>query len=141
MRDETKESWLIEGYASLFGQADSSGDRVRAGAFAQSLTRWPNVPMLIQHRDGARAGHWVRIVEDGRGLFVRGMVDSPGALHLIERGLDGLSIGFRPRMQAERTGGGRELIALDLFEISLVHAPMLEGARFSVLGRTMKRAA
>ena len=141
MRDEAKDSWLIEGYASLFGRADSSGDRVRAGAFSQSLARRPGVPMLIQHRDGARAGRWVRIVEDGRGLFVRGMVDSPGARHLIDRGLSGLSIGFRPRMQSERAGGGRDLIIIDLFEISLVHEPMLDGARFSVLGRTIKRAA
>ena len=61
---------LIEGYASIFGMADMTGDVVRAGAFARSLRR-SSVPMLLQHRNGAVAGRWVRMVEDGRGLFVR----------------------------------------------------------------------
>jgi DNA repair ATPase RecN len=33
------ESLVIEGYASLFGVEDLAGDRVRAGAFAQTLRR------------------------------------------------------------------------------------------------------
>jgi len=132
---------LIEGYASLFGQVDSGGDVVRAGAFARSLRRTDGVAMLMQHRDGARAGRWTRIREDGRGLFVRGLVEAPGALALVAQGLSGLSIGFRPSMWRPRTGGGRELIEVDLVEISLVRAPMLSAARFSVQGRSLVQAA
>ena len=62
---------LIEGYASLFGVEDLSGDVVRAGAFARSLARGDGVPMLLQHRGGQVAGVWTRIREDGRGLFLR----------------------------------------------------------------------
>lgn len=132
---------LIEGYASLFGVADDGGDIVRAGAFARSLKRAGGVMMLMQHRDGASAGRWTRMAEDGRGLFVRGLVEAPGALALVARGLSGLSIGFRPGLWRPRPGGGRELIEVELVEVSLVHAPMLKGARFSVQGRSLLQAA
>jgi hypothetical protein len=132
---------LIEGYASLFGVADDGGDIVRAGAFTRSLRRAGGVAMLMQHRDGARAGRWTRMIEDGRGLFVRGLVEAPGALALVARGMDGLSIGFRPSMWRLRVSGGRELIEVDLVEVSLVQAPMLSGARFSVQGRSLVEAA
>ncbi|MCA8900280.1 MAG: HK97 family phage prohead protease [Hyphomonas sp.] len=125
---------LIEGYASLFGIPDLSGDVVRAGAFARSLRSGAALPMLIQHRQGALAGRWVRMAEDGRGLFVRGLIEKASARALVERGLDGLSIGFRPRLWKPRAGGGRELIELDLIEISLVAAPMQTLARFGVVG-------
>lgn len=132
---------LIEGYASLFGVADDGGDIVRAGAFARSLRRAGGVAMLMQHRDGASAGRWTRMMEDGRGLYVRGLVEAPGALALVARGMDGLSIGFHPSMWRPRTGGGRELIEVDLVEVSLVQAPMLKAARFSVQGRSLVQAA
>lgn len=121
---------LIEGYAALFGAEDLVGDAVRAGAFARSLRRG-GVPMLVHHRSGAIAGRWVRLIEDGRGLFVRGLVESKTACALIAGGLDGLSIGFRPRLYRPRIGAGRELIEIDLVEISLVAEPMQPAARFT----------
>lgn len=123
---------VIEGYASLFGVEDRSGDVVRAGAFAASL-RHTNVPMLLQHQAGAIAGRWTRIAEDGRGLFVRGVVDLPAAEGLIRDGLNGLSIGFRPRVWSPRPEGGRRLAKVDLVEISLVATPMLDRARFQAI--------
>lgn len=105
------EPLLIEGYASLFGLADAAGDV--GGAFARSLTRPGGVAMLLQHRDGARAGRWTRVCENGRGLFVRGLVEAPGALALVAQGLDGLSIGFRPRLWSPIGEAGRELREID----------------------------
>ena len=81
------------------------------------------------------------MIEDGRGLYVRGLVEAPGALALLARGMDGLSIGFRPSLWRPRVSGGRELIEVDLVEVSLVQAPMLSGARFSVQGRSLVEAA
>lgn len=126
------EALLIEGYASLFGVEDRVGDKVRAGAFAAALRQRP-VPMLLQHKAGALAGHWVRMVEDGRGLFVRGLVDRPTAKSMVRGGLNGLSIGFQPQVWTERPGGGRVLVKIDLMEVSLVTEPMLEPARFQVI--------
>ncbi|MEM9178948.1 MAG: HK97 family phage prohead protease [Pseudomonadota bacterium] len=124
---------LIEGYASVFGVEDRVGDIVRAGAFAQSLQSGA-VPMLLQHRTGAMAGRWVRLIEDGRGLFVRGLVENTAALALIQRGLSGLSIGFRPLVWTQRPDGGRTLRKLALIEVSLVSEPMLDAARFVPIG-------
>ena len=129
---------LIEGLASVFLETDQSGDRVRPGAFAESLKRSRSFPMLWRHRPGAIAGVWTRFCETGRGLEVRGMVDTAkpyGRLadQEISRGLNGLSIGFRPQRWRFRPDGGRDLIELDLVEVSLVRDPMANGARFRVI--------
>jgi uncharacterized protein len=132
---------LIEGYASLFGRADDVGDVVRAGAFSRSLRGQGTVPMLLQHAQGAIAGRWLRLHEDGYGLFVRGLISMPSAKNLAARGLNGLSIGFRPRLWKPNVSDGRELIDIDLVEVSLVASPCQARARFSVLGREHKQAA
>jgi HK97 family phage prohead protease len=138
---------LIEGYASLFGTPDLAGDVVRAGAFAASLRRGGPAPMLLQHVGGRIAGRWTKIVEDGKGLFVRGLVttDTPSgraAFALIEtEGLNGLSIGFLARDWSPRAGGGRDLKVIELREISLVATPMAPQARFATLTRPQVRLA
>lgn len=124
---------LIEGYAALFGVEDQSGDIVRAGAFSRTLRRRDLPPMLLQHRSGAIAGRWVRLIEDGRGLYVRGLIENDAAHALAKSGLDGLSIGFRPMLWHKRAGGGRELTDIELIEVSLVSEPMQRIARFQVL--------
>ena len=130
---------LIEGYASMFGVEDLAGDVVRAGVFARSLARSDMPPMLLQHLGGRVAGSWTRLREDGRGLFVRGLVSDATlagrtALKLIaEEGLSGLSIGFIARDWSPRVGRGRELREIELREVSLVSAPMLPAARFAAL--------
>lgn len=132
---------LIEGYASLFGIPDQSGDVVRAGAFAHTLRSGAALPMLLQHRQGALAGRWTRMAEDGRGLFVRGLIEKPTVERLVREGLNGLSIGFRPRLWKPLPGGGRELIEVDLVEVSLVQAPMQARARFKVMETVAAHAA
>jgi HK97 family phage prohead protease len=131
---------VIEGYASLFGVEDLAGDVVRAGAFSRTLARGGQVGMLLSHVGGRTAGRWTMMREDGRGLFVRGMVTDEtaagaAALKLIgERTLSGLSIGFIARDWSPRVARGRELREIELREISLVTAPMLPGARFVTAG-------
>ena len=100
---------LIEGYASLFGVEDLSGDVVRAGAFS-SAGRYRALPMLLQHRPGAEIGRWVRLQEDARGLFVRGLINEKSAACLVRNGLNGLSIGFRPLVWTVRPSGGAPAI-------------------------------
>ncbi len=140
-------SLVIEGYASLFGVEDLAGDVVRAGAFARSLSRGDRtIGMLLQHAGGRTAGRWITMREDGRGLFVRGMVTAEtaagtAALVMIGEGeLSGLSIGFVARNWSPR-GRGRDLKEIELREVSLVTSPMLPGARFAAAGRAGVRAA
>lgn len=137
---------VFEGYASLFGKRDQQGDVVMAGAFAQSLrTKGPEqVRMLFQHNPSEPVGTWIDVVERPRGLWVRGRLNlkvQRGAelLALLESGgLDGLSIGFKTiRARNDRATGTRQLLNIDLWEISLVTFPMLDGARVS----TVKSAA
>lgn len=131
-RFRPQDALLIEGYASLFGVADRSGDIVRAGAFAGALAA-ASVPMLLQHAAKTVIGHWVRLVEDGRGLFVRGLVEADIGKAAVSQGMTGLSIGFRPLIWTARPSGGRMLIKIDLVEISLVQDPMLPAARFDLM--------
>ena len=143
------ETLVIEGYASLFGVEDLAGDVVRAGAFARTLRRRGEVRMLLSHAGGKLAGRWATLREDGRGLFVRGLVTDAmsagrAALKLIGDGtMDGLSIGFLARDWSPRVRRGRDLKEIELREISLVTSPMLSGARFAAAGdgRSMKRVA
>lgn len=136
----------FSGYASLFDAVDLGRDRVRPGAFAASLARRGagGIRMLWQHDPGEPIGVWLDLREDGRGLFVTGRLE-PGvarsreALALLRQGaIDGLSIGFRTARSRREPGSAiRDLLEIDLWEISLVTFPMLPGAR---VGR-VKRAA
>lgn len=105
------------GYAAVFDRADQSGDVIRAGAFASAPGR---VPLLWEH--GGAAGSVERIEEDGRGLRVVG-----SAAREIGPGM-GLSIGYRVRA-ARDLPRGRELLDLELIEVSLVRFPMQPLAR------------
>jgi hypothetical protein len=131
----TDHAWPIEGYAALFGLADREGDVVRAGAFRDSLAAKRDLPMLVRHDPRLVAGVWRIAEEDARGLFVAGEIRRDAvaghlAMRLVQRGVDGLSIGFRTRAARPLTHG-RELIAVDLIEISIVPTPMAPRARFA----------
>ena len=116
------------GYASVFDRVDLGGGVVRVGAFAASLRARRAGPLLWQHRPGAVVGTIEALAEDARGLRVVARVTHPTAAKLVERGaLTGLSFGYRVR--AARGEGPRELLALDLAEVSLVAAPMQPLAR------------
>lgn len=130
----------IVGHASLWGVADLNGDVVAKGAFADSLARTgaAGVRMLHQHEERAVVGVWDEMVEDERGLFVRGRIfdwsaEARFAQALSRAGaLDGLSIGFRTA-KARRDGRLRVQSRVELWEVSLVTFPMLLGARFRVV--------
>ena len=128
---------VFEGYASLFGALDLGGDMVMPGAFADGLRRLgASVKMLWQHDPGQPLGVWTNIIEDSRGLKVRGKLNlnvarAREALALMRDGaIDGLSIGYRTRRAVKDPQSGvRRLYALDLIEISIVTFPMLPQAR------------
>ena len=128
---------VFSGYASLFGVADLSGDVVAPGAFRVSLQRRgaAGVRMLWQHDPAEPIGRWLSIEEDGKGLRVVGELNREVARArelsaLIREGaLDGLSIGFRADRATRGARGGRRLVSVDLWEISLVTFPMLPQAR------------
>ena len=52
------------GYAAVFDRPDRGGDVVRKGAFAESLKRASEVPLLWQHKAGAVVGRIEHLSED-----------------------------------------------------------------------------
>jgi len=117
------------GYAAVFDRPDNGGDVVKKGAFAASLKRAGEVPLLWQHKAGAVIGRIEHLSEDKRGLRVIAAVDDERAARLLGRGtVDGLSFGYRVR-EAKSVGRVRELVGLDLVEVSLVANPMQPKAR------------
>ena len=117
------------GYAAVFDRPDKGGDIIRKGAFARALKRAGEVPLLWQHKVGAVVGRIEHLSEDARGLRVIATVGDARASRLVESGrLHGLSFGYRVR-EAKSAGPHRELIELDLVEVSLVANPMQPKAR------------
>lgn len=124
----------LEGLASVFGTADRGGDVVHKGAFAKAA--FP-LPMLASHDPADVIGVWEEGRETAEGLAVKGRLTltvqrAREVLDLIRaKALTGLSIGYVPTRKAARKGGGRDLLAVDLCEISVVAVPMHPGARIT----------
>ena len=117
------------GYAAVFDRPDKGGDIIRKGAFARALERVGEVPLLWQHKAGAVIGRVEHLSEDARGLRVIASVGDPRTSRLLGGGkVDGLSFGYRVR-EAKSAGRLRELVELDLVEVSVVASPMQPKAR------------
>lgn len=125
------------GYAALFDIADAGRDTIRRGAFAKTLAgRSTPLPLYWQHRPDQPIGVIDHVSEDARGLRVIARIDRPdsrAALLLSQRAVSGLSFGFRART-ARKSEQGRELLEIELFEISLVTHPLQHGARVHLVG-------
>ena len=127
------------GYAAIFDRPDRGGDVVRTGAFARALKRGSKaVPLLWQHEPGRPVGTIEYLREDRRGLRVIGRLSDSAAGReaaalLGEGAVSGLSFGYRVREAQGETP--RELIDLDLVEVSLVTLPMQPKARVHALER------
>jgi uncharacterized protein len=132
----------IEGYASVFGVCDDYDDVIAAGAYAASLAAHKaagTMPaMLWQHDATAPIGVWTEMVEDAKGLRIKGKlaldtVKGAEAYALLKMGaLNGLSIGFVAKQWAyDRDTDVRTLTEVDLWEVSLVTFPANEKARIT----------
>jgi HK97 family phage prohead protease len=140
----------VEGYASLFGEVDSARDMVMPGAFAHTLKQrgLRKIPMLFQHDPSEPIGVWLDLQEDFRGLRARGRLIPDVArarelLSLMRAGaIDGLSIGYRTqRAQIDPKSRVRRLYQVDLWEISVVTFPLLNGARVSAVKETAPKVS
>jgi hypothetical protein len=131
----------FEGYASVFNNVDSHRDRVHPGAFKTSIkAREKPVQLLWQHQWQSPIGTITSLFEDAHGLYVKGtllldVAQAKEAYSLMKAGVvRGLSIGYsvkRSRRNADT--GVRELLDLNLWEISLVTQPANEAAQVTVV--------
>ena len=136
----TGDDGTVEGYGSVFGVRDNYDDVIAKGAFMDSLKSHKaagTMPaMLWQHDADKPIGVWTEMVEDEKGLRIKGQlametVKGKEAHALLKMGaLNGLSIGFMSKEWAyDRETEVRTLTAIDLWEVSLVTFPANEKAR------------
>lgn len=136
----TGDDGVIEGYGSVFNSVDAYDDTIAAGAFTASLKAHKaagTMPaMLWQHDADDPIGIWTEMVEDAKGLRVKGQLcleTSCGkeAHALLKMGaITGLSIGFISKQWTyDRETDIRTITELDLWEVSLVTFPANEAAR------------
>lgn len=136
-----REDGTFEGYASVFNNVDSQRDRVHPGAFKASIkTRDKPVQLLWQHQWDKPIGVITALFEDARGLFVKGkllmdVAQAREAYSLLKAGVvRGLSIGYSVKRSRRNPDSGiRELLDLNLWEISLVTLPANEAAQVTVV--------
>src|SRR3546814_12489132 len=118
------------GCGSYLDRVGRGGDVVRAGAFAGVAA---GGPLLWQQRPGEVMGTVVKVEEDARGLRVIGRISGRTAAGreagraLREKAVDGLSFGYRVR--EARGVSPRELLDLEVVEVSVVTHPMQDLAR------------
>ncbi|CAN5193446.1 hypothetical protein BH09PSE3_BH09PSE3_00930 [soil metagenome] len=120
------------GYVAVFDREDRGGDEIRKGAFAGELSK--PVPLLWQHDANCPIGEVEMLAEDDRGLRVIGRVaDDAGVV-----AGSGLSFGYRVRTAraTEDDGTKRELMALELIEVSVVRYPTQPLARVHAIDFT-----
>lgn len=132
----------VEGYGSVFGVRDTYDDVIQPGAFATSLgahrAAGTMPAMLWQHDPEEPIGVWTDMVEDEKGLRVKGRLvldaERGRAAHaLLKAGaLNGLSIGFMAKQWAyDRDTDVRTLTEIDLWEVSMVTFPAQARARIT----------
>ena len=124
----------LEGYAARFGVEARIGafrETITPGAFRASLAARADILALVDHDDAkllARtASGTLRLEEDAAGLsFDLDLPDTTlgrDVLELARRGdLGGMSFGFRVQDEAWPAADRRELRAVNLIEVSVVHA-------------------
>lgn len=133
------------GYASIFDVIDSQRDRVKHGAFRRSLaSREIPVKLLWQHQWEQPIGVIEAIFEDDRGLYVQGrllmdVAKAREAHALLKAGaLRGMSIGYQVKQsRRDADTGVRELLEVELWEVSIVTLPANAQANVTVVKSRM----
>lgn len=136
----TAKGKTLSGYAAVFNSEANLGDfqeLIRPGAFAKSLATGSNIRALYHHQGnallGTTKGGTLKLREDAHGLaFELALPDTSHGRDLailVDRGdVSGCSFGFRVAPGGERwehRGAQlvRELLAVDLEEVTLTHDP------------------
>lgn len=157
---------VFEGYGAVFGNVDSHGDVILPGAFKDSLADYKSrgaMPGLYAEHsiyvtggDLLPAGAWLDMVEDDRGLKVKGKVSALDTDYgkrlrglMVDGAMTGLSIAYRVPQGGSRLGKKagepkRTLKTLDLKSVDIVSDPSNNAARIqeikAAFGRHLKAA-
>lgn len=130
----------FEGYASAFDIEDHGGDTVRKGAFKNGIAKAARekrkIKMLFNHDRYQPIGVFKEAYEDDKGLFVRGKLTlgvqkaDETRLLMLDEAIDSMSIGgYVVKEKIDHKTFKRDLVEIELREISPVVFPMLDAAR------------
>lgn len=151
----TSDKSMLVGYAAVFGSKseDLGGFReiIAPGAFASSLSNGQDVYALADHDAAKRLARTknqtLRLHEDSHGMRVE--IDLPKTdlgkqiAEEVRTGLlDSMSFGFNVRKddwRDDKTGVVRELIDIDLREVSLVSFPAYQATAIGTAQRSLER--
>lgn len=153
----TAKGKTLAGYAAVFNsEAPLPGfvEVIRSGAFAKSLAAGSNIRALWHHQTdallGTTKGGTLKLSEDAKGLLFE--LALPDTTHgrdlavLVDRGdVAGCSFGFRVADGGDRweqRGGQlvRELLAVDLLEITLTHDPAYQDTTVALRSKAGREA-
>jgi HK97 family phage prohead protease len=132
------EVFEFEGHGSTFGNVDFGGDRVKRGAFSDTISdlnsKNEKLPVFWFHDSSQPVGVFTFLREDDKGLFVNGIMPKDDDF-VRGRVMPQMKIGSVRKMSigysvidSEMNGDIRDLIKLKLWEISLVSLPMNDQA-------------
>lgn len=129
------EDMTFSGYASIFGGVDAYGDTIDPKAYDQTLMERQRPVRMRWNHFGPVIGKWNSMYVDGKGLYVSGQL-TPGHSTAIDvyaslkhGAIDGMSIGYVPRLVEDMSEGRRLLKQIELIEISVVEEPADLGAK------------
>lgn len=122
--------WTADGYFSAWGVQDAEGDVTHRGAFARTFAE--GLP-LVKYEHGPTTGKTIAAKEDDYGPWVRMFFPTDPATDFIHKlmkigAVAKMSYGWKPYPggMTARADGGRDLTAVQLFEVSPVAIPMLD---------------
>lgn len=145
---ELTDTGQFEGHAAVFSNVDLQGDKIKRGAFAETIEesagRWP---VLMAHNTGRVVGFSTGAEEDSKGLRVTGeftLASDEGrnayatVKHAAELGQRfGLSIGYSVRGEDgasyDENTNVRTLKNLTVYEFSLAAVPANPRARIAAV--------
>lgn len=140
------EEMKFGGYASVFGGVDAYGDTIDPKAYDQTLVNRNRPIKMRWNHFGPVIGKWLNMYVDEKGLFVEGQL-TPGHSTAVDvyaslkhGAIDGMSIGYVPRLVEEKNGG-RLLKQIDLIEISVVEEPADLGAKIQSVKSAIEQAS
>lgn len=141
------EDMVFAGYASVFGGIDAYGDTIDPKAYDATLIERQRPVRMRWNHFGPVIGKWLDIRADGKGLYVNGQL-TPGHSTAVDvyasmkhGAIDGMSIGYIPRLVEEKGEGQRLLKQIDLIEISVVEEPADLGAKIESVKSVFSEAS
>ena len=143
------ESNNLTGYAALFNSETDIGgaftEVIRAGSFARAISEKHDVRALIDHKPelilGRTSANTLQLTEDAKGLKVDIQLPNTTIAQDLKENIklgniSQMSFGFYVRSEnwTERQDGSylREILDLDLFDVSVVTFPAYENTEISL---------